>query len=330
MRRLNDERAALGRAMVLLDTAAGNERAGDGAAARVSAIREAVAVAPTFAEAYYQLALALTESGAPAAEVEAALRQALALRPGMPLRSTRLVRLSCARAMSLPHARPSTAQPRLPPGCCRRSAHVPVSRSLEKDWAAAVAALDAVVAWEPDDAAAYLDLGQALARQQKPEEAAASLRVAATLKGRRTMRPWLAGALLVTGVATPLVAQIATADRVSGKDWWPTTRTTSRDDYIGAAECVRCHPSQARQQATSMARTAWRAGESPALPAGERLQFQLGHYTYAIEKDGDRVAYSVSGGGASRSAPLAWAIGAGRPSGRRFSSTSTGGFTRRE
>lgn len=125
------------------------------------------------------------------------------------------------------------------------------------------------------------------------------------------MRRWLAGALLVAGIATPLVAQIATADRVSGKDWWPTTRTTSRADYIGAAECVRCHPSQARQQTTSMAKTAWRAGESPALPAGERLQFQLGHYTYAIEKDGDRVAYSVSGGGASRSAPLAWAIGAG-------------------
>ncbi len=185
VRRLNDERAALGRAMVLVDTAAGNAARGRWRRCRVSAIREAVAVAPTFAEAYYQLALALTESGAPAAEVEAALRQALALRPRHAPSLHALGSLAL-RQGNEPAAREAfNRATTLAPGLLaaqRARASLAIAR---KDWAAAVAALDAVVSWEPDDAAAYLDLGQALARQQKPEEAAASLRVAATLKGRR-------------------------------------------------------------------------------------------------------------------------------------------------
>ncbi len=183
VRRLNDERAALGRAMVLVDTAAGKQRTGDGAA-RVSALREAVAVAPTFAEAHYQLALALTESGAPGAEVEAALRRALELRP-QHAPSLHALGALAVRQGNEPAARDAfNRATTLAPGLLaaqRARASLAIAR---EDWAAAVAALDAVVAWEPDDAAAYLDLGQALTRQQKPEEAAASLRAAATLKGR--------------------------------------------------------------------------------------------------------------------------------------------------
>jgi tetratricopeptide (TPR) repeat protein len=77
IRRINTEKADFGRMLVLLDSSTALLKKGDvpGAIARR---REAVALGPGFADAHYELALALREGGA-LAEAEAALRQALAL-----------------------------------------------------------------------------------------------------------------------------------------------------------------------------------------------------------------------------------------------------------
>jgi tetratricopeptide (TPR) repeat protein len=78
--RLNAEKAALGRTLVLLDASAGLLAKGDVAGA-VAQRREAVATSPRYAEAHYLLGLALVDAQAPPAEAEAAFREAIALDP---------------------------------------------------------------------------------------------------------------------------------------------------------------------------------------------------------------------------------------------------------
>lgn len=112
------------------------------------------------------------------------------------------------------------------------------------------------------------------------------------------------------GLTAPALGQMATADRLEAPGWWPTKRTAPRADYVGASACVRCHPSTAAQLTTAMARTAQRAGDSPVLAAHDRLTFAVGHYSYSISHQGDQRIYAVTDGERTRSAPLAWALGA--------------------
>lgn len=115
----------------------------------------------------------------------------------------------------------------------------------------------------------------------------------------------LIGTLLSLGV---LSAQMATAERVDSAGWWPTKRAP-RQAFIGAGECATCHPRQsATQSTTSMARTGLRAAQSDVLRTRERMTFRAGSYSYAIAG----AVFSVTDGQTTRSAPLAWAFGAGR------------------
>ena len=93
VQRVNDEKAALGRAMLLVDTATDVLKRARPADA-VPLLREAVALAPAFAEAHFQLAIALKQGeaghssrtaaavrGGQSDEVDAELRRAVELEP---------------------------------------------------------------------------------------------------------------------------------------------------------------------------------------------------------------------------------------------------------
>jgi len=109
-----------------------------------------------------------------------------------------------------------------------------------------------------------------------------------------------------------LSAQMATAERLEGKGWWPT-KPAAREDFVGSRQCAACHNRQASTQpATSMARTGERARDSAILRARDSLTFRSGAYAYSITRDGNGSIYSLTDGKESRSAPLAWAFGAGR------------------
>jgi hypothetical protein len=114
-------------------------------------------------------------------------------------------------------------------------------------------------------------------------------------------------------VTTPVVGgQMATADRTSGPDWWPTKGTPPRQDYVGTDACARCHPAQSKTQPmTSMARTASRAHNSDVLRGLNRLAFSHGGYSYDVATTAEQTLYSVSDGARSASVPLSWAFGAG-------------------
>jgi hypothetical protein len=60
-----------------------------------------------------------------------------------------------------------------------------------------------------------------------------------------------------------------------------------------------------------MAHAASHAADAEILIKHSRLRFSSGVYTYVIERDGNRVKYSVAGGGKTLSADLEWAFGFG-------------------
>jgi len=76
VRRLNEEKSAFGRALVLLDASAAQLSKGDVAGA-IARRREAVALSPSFADAHYQLGLALQQAER-RADAEQAFRDAIA------------------------------------------------------------------------------------------------------------------------------------------------------------------------------------------------------------------------------------------------------------
>src|SRR5581483_10680497 len=102
-------------------------------------------------------------------------------------------------------------------------------------------------------------------------------------------------------------------DRVQSPGWWPTKGTAPRADYIGAAACAECHPSQSRSQpTTAMARTAMRARDSAVLREHRRLSMTSGAYHYEIVTTDEGSVYSVKDGSRAADASLVWAFGDGK------------------
>ncbi len=110
----------------------------------------------------------------------------------------------------------------------------------------------------------------------------------------------------------PVRAQMATAERVQQPGWWPTSPLTSRDEYVGAAQCASCHRANVTsQQTTSMAQTASRAKDSRVLREHQLLTLRAGGFSYTMGRSGDVTTFSVTDGTRSRSAPLTWSFGRG-------------------
>jgi tetratricopeptide (TPR) repeat protein len=97
--RINARKAALGRALVLLDSSTALLERGDVAGA-IAQRREAVHASPDLAEAHYELGLALQRVPQAMADAEAALRQAIGLDPRFARAHAALARLLDAKGDS--------------------------------------------------------------------------------------------------------------------------------------------------------------------------------------------------------------------------------------
>jgi tetratricopeptide (TPR) repeat protein len=182
VRRLNAARADASRAMILVETAGQLQQSGDVATA-AARLREAVTLAPGFAEAHFQLARVLRQAGARPSDIESPLLRVLQLDPrhaGAHYEWGLLRESDDADAASEAFRRAADLWP----------GFVPAHRALaelaqtRQDWPTVVTALEAVVAWEPHDVAAHLALGRALSRQKRWAEAVVTLRIASALDPR--------------------------------------------------------------------------------------------------------------------------------------------------
>jgi Cytochrome c3 len=109
-----------------------------------------------------------------------------------------------------------------------------------------------------------------------------------------------------------LRAQMATEDRLLYRGWWPRHSTPSSEDYVGPAQCAKCHLDKAASQKnTAMARTALRVVDSDVLSQRGQLTFQQGKISYQIATAAGKSVYSITDGTQSLSAPLTWAFGDG-------------------
>jgi hypothetical protein len=109
-----------------------------------------------------------------------------------------------------------------------------------------------------------------------------------------------------------LRAQMATEDRLLYRGWWPRHSTPSADEYVGPAQCAKCHSDKAAsQKKTAMARTALPVAGSDVLSQRGQLTFPQGKVSYQIATAAGKSVYSVADGTQSLSAPLTWAFGDG-------------------
>jgi len=160
--RLKAEQAGVGRAMILVETAASHSAKGERAAA-VERLREAAAASPELSEAQYRLGLALLEHSPPdPAGAEVAFLRVLQLDPNHAGARHRfgglLARRGDAREGAFQFRRALEIRPSLV------DAHRELARIAlrSREWAAAAVELKAVLAWEPTDATARDELAKAL------------------------------------------------------------------------------------------------------------------------------------------------------------------------
>ena len=113
-----------------------------------------------------------------------------------------------------------------------------------------------------------------------------------------------------SGLRQKIETPMATAERLETAGWWPTKHSVSRQDFVGTAECAKCHAKRTVTQLTTpMARASTRASSSSVLREHERISRKAGVYTYAISSSREEAIYSVSEDGKSISEPLRWAFG---------------------
>jgi len=112
--------------------------------------------------------------------------------------------------------------------------------------------------------------------------------------------------------SAPSGISLPTELRVKSPGWWPTKGDASRDAYVGAAACVKCHASKlASQPPTAMEQAATRAADAEILHQHDHLSFRLGTYNEEIVTKGGKSVLTVSDEAASLSAELLWAFGVG-------------------
>src|SRR5260370_23780020 len=108
---------------------------------------------------------------------------------------------------------------------------------------------------------------------------------------------------------SPLWAQAATEDRLLFRGWWPRHSVPSGNEYVGPAECAKCHPAKvAAQKKAPMARTAALVADSDILARHGGLTFQAGRISYKIARSEGKILYTVTDRARGISAPLTWSF----------------------
>jgi Cytochrome c554 and c-prime len=119
----------------------------------------------------------------------------------------------------------------------------------------------------------------------------------------------------------------ATDIRLTEPGWWPTKGSVDRREYVGAAECERCHSQiSANQKSTLMAHALAVASPQsfPELSHGP-LRFRIGAYDYELSQTASGGRYSVNDGSQSVSVPIGWIVGHGEL-GRTYIFQQNGSF----
>jgi hypothetical protein len=105
---------------------------------------------------------------------------------------------------------------------------------------------------------------------------------------------------------------LSTEEHINASGWWPTKGSAARTDFVGTAECAKCHEQiAATQLATPMAQASTRAVNSEILRAHSDLSSQQAAYHYELSANREAVNFSVSDGASSLSARVGWAFGLG-------------------
>jgi hypothetical protein len=108
--------------------------------------------------------------------------------------------------------------------------------------------------------------------------------------------------------------------------WWPTKGSTAKEQFVGSAQCARCHAAKTADFDTAaMAHAAVRAESSDVVRKHDSLQLQVGPYHYELQKLEGRASLKVSDAKASFSVPLLWGFGNGRM-GQTYIYEQNGGF----
>jgi hypothetical protein len=105
---------------------------------------------------------------------------------------------------------------------------------------------------------------------------------------------------------------MATEDRVQSQGWWPTKGSAPREEFVGPAECAKCHSAEAASWAkTPMAHASAKPADSEILHGQGDLTFQAVPFSYELKQTGQETAYSASDAKNTISQPLLWAFGLG-------------------
>jgi tetratricopeptide (TPR) repeat protein len=150
IRRINAGNAAIGRSMLLLETAGDRLRAADRATA-LAQIREAIEASPTFAEAYYQLGLALLPGPADARESQQAFERVIQLDPQYAGAHYQLGLLFARRGATSEAEDHFRAALSLAPAMLEAHRAVLALAEQREDWQAVVEQATAVLALDPSD-----------------------------------------------------------------------------------------------------------------------------------------------------------------------------------
>jgi Cytochrome c554 and c-prime len=129
-----------------------------------------------------------------------------------------------------------------------------------------------------------------------------------------------------SATSTRSKVSLSTEDHVDSPGWWPTKSAASRANFVGTAECAKCHTQIASTQAmTPMAQAAAPAANSEILKSHSDLTEQRAAYHYELSTSQQAVNFSVTDGAQSLSAPIEWAFGLGHK-GQTYIYERDGGF----
>lgn len=106
---------------------------------------------------------------------------------------------------------------------------------------------------------------------------------------------------------------LSTQMRVENVGWWPTKGDRPREEYVGTAECAKCHAAKAATyKDMAMSQASMHPQQSESLRQHDHLPFQQGPYGYEWVTTAEGSTLKITNGTASISADLLWAFGLGR------------------
>jgi protein O-GlcNAc transferase len=144
-------------------------------------VSQVVTLSPGFIEAHYQLGLALRQSADGSAKAESAFREVLLLDPNHAPAHLQLGLLLAADGDRAEAAAEFENAAKLAPGLVEARRELGRLATDSRDWETAVRQFQAVVAWNPQDAAAHYDPAASLNASGQLDEAARELQIAQKL-----------------------------------------------------------------------------------------------------------------------------------------------------